>query len=289
MQEEFSTTELYKWLYEFDLDQKAKLDSNDKLMVGIYALLSGLATFYFGLIDTAKAGLAWSPLFWCLSAIFSFAFVFGSVCLIISMLPRYRKFVVAADEFAAYEAGLVAHYTYDDKSATKEKEASQATARQMAVVLPQELSDEPLQRESLQKVRADMRELLVEQLIDAGAMNRSHVLIKTFYQVRAKWAAAIAVLAFLLNGYPAYVMQKSKSNIQKIDMIELPNDGPLPIITVRPIGEIAVENRHSNKTSQSDPPAQTSEERPPKPDKPKAQPVREGVDLPSSEDKKLKD
>jgi len=205
----FDTTELYKWLYESDVEQKARLDSDDKLVFGVYALITGLATFYFGLLPLAKFEFGVGGLFWMFAIAFFLCFLAGIVCLIIGMLPRFRAYVGSGNEFSDYEVGLVEHYSFE-----KDGEA----ARRLAA--------------------KDVEQLLREHLVTATETNRAYVLQKTFYQVRAKWASAAAILVFLLNAYPAYVVREARSNVQKIDIIELPNDEQPRIIT-------EIENRRS--------------------------------------------
>ncbi|NQU23996.1 MAG: hypothetical protein HQ567_22160 [Candidatus Nealsonbacteria bacterium] len=188
------TDDFFKGLYAAEFDRQAKLDSADSLLAAVVIVLFGVGIYYLeimpGIGEISFAAIA----FYVLCGIFGMALFLSTVCVIMSVWPRWRAFISRPKELDAFVTDMEAHYAFshDDPSIVNEK------------------------------VEAELRAFLREQYVLCSDKNREQNLIKAKWQFRAKYVIALAILTLFLNGWPTFKAQRAHSSPEQVQVVDFP-------------------------------------------------------------------
>lgn len=178
------TNDFFREIYNSELDQKHKLDSADSLLVAVLLALSGVGIYYLKALPACGFGFV-GCVFLLGSVLFLAAFGFAVGFVIASFWPRDKAYISSPADWETYVKGMEDYYSHFHD----EEEAGNRAAHELA-------------------------NLLREQYVKAGEINRTLNIRKMGYQTRARRAIAAAVLLILLNAVPACFVQCAKTEPQ---------------------------------------------------------------------------
>lgn len=225
------TDDFFREQYSAELDHTDKLDSADSLLVGVLLALSGVSIYYFRVLPSCGFGIAGCTFLACCSA-FLVAFALAISFVVASFWPRMKGFISSPEDWARYVGGLESYYTHYHDA----KEAREHVANELA--------------QSLRR-----------QYVEAGEVNRKHNIRKMGYQTRAKRCITAAVAIMLLNGFPAYFVQRPKADTQKTEVVSFPEIQKVEIIAPKGKDQSNERREEASTTASTAPeaPAGTSE------------------------------
>lgn len=188
------TDEFFRKMYEDEWARKDKHDAADSALLPIVTLLGGVSVYFFKIQPESVDGW-WNAIFVGLCCGYWLLFVAAVmflVCSISPLFPRWVAYVGDPKEFRNYVEGLFAHF----EPVNSNREQVQAAV------------DAELQRTA----RA-------QYAICTSSLRQANV-DKTVWQARCKSCLAICVSFLLLNAYPAYLVQKSRPDVQKVIILK---------------------------------------------------------------------
>lgn len=188
------TDDFFKGLYAAEFDRQAKLDSADNLLAAVVIVLFGVGIYYLkimpGICEISFAVIV----FYVLCGIFGVLLFLSTVCVIKSVLPRWKAFISRPEELDAFVTDMEAHYAFlhEDPSIVDEK------------------------------VEAELRAVLRIQYVQSSDLNREQNRLKTKWQSRAKYIIAFAILTLFLNGWPTFKAQRAHSSPEQVQVVDFP-------------------------------------------------------------------
>ena len=174
------------------------------MLVGVLLALSGVGIYYARLLPSCKLGVA-GYAFLTFAACFLIAFGFATGFVIASIWPRNKEFIAPPKEWGQFVDGLKEYYT----TYHSEQEADK-------------------------RVAADLAQALRRKYIEAGEVNRNSNIKKMEYQTRTRYAITAAVAIMLVNGVPTYFVQRANTEVQRTEVVGLPEIQKVEIVTPNP-------------------------------------------------------
>lgn len=200
-----STDAFFRDLYNAELEQRHRLDSADSSFVVLLLAFSGVGIYYLRLLPSCDYGIA-GCVFLALGAVFLLAFIAATVFVVLSFWPRYKAYLASPGVLGKYVAELETYYRRGENRYHTEDEVKE-------------------------QVAGDLTKTLRDQYVRAAERNRQLNVQKMGHQAWVRYSITAAVVALLLNAYPAYLVQCKKSEIQRVDVVRLPgrqNDAVVP-------------------------------------------------------------